>query len=58
MDSSRTGSLGNDLDEYLAAMEASIPTLTSVKEQSAASAWLAWAKEYRRWSPYGASNGH
>lgn len=40
--------LGNDLDEYLAAMEASIPTLTSVKEQSAASAWLAWAKEYRQ----------
>lgn len=40
--------LGNDLDEYLAAIEASILTLTSVKEQSAAAAWLAWAKEYRQ----------
>ena len=40
--------LGNDLDEYLAAMQASILTLTSVKEQNTATAWLAWAKEYRQ----------
>lgn len=40
--------LGNDLDDYLAAMETSIPTLTSVQEQDAAAEWLAWAKEYRQ----------
>lgn len=40
--------LGNDLDEYLAAMQASILTLTSVKEQNTATPWLAWAKEYRQ----------
>lgn len=40
--------LGNDLDEYLAAMEARLLTLSNVRKRTAAAEWLAWAKEYRQ----------
>src|ERR1022692_4112894 len=40
--------LGQELDAYLAAMEASIPGIVGERQQMAATEWLTWAREYRR----------
>jgi hypothetical protein len=40
--------LSRELDAYLEAMEAAIPSIVGEKKQTAAAEWLSWAKEYRR----------
>jgi hypothetical protein len=39
---------GSDLDEYLTAIQATIPALPTAGEKDAARTWLAWAREYQQ----------